>query len=137
MALFEAVRGDTAAGAAGRLCAGEVAERGVVASSARVVAVMDFAEHVVGNATSILGDIGRLRAHGLSDMDIRDVAAAAARCFVGTVLDAVGAQADAAPGAEGALSEDVVPPLRAGRTVGRAPQPSNHPTALAAKREGS
>ena len=92
-ALFETVSGGTAAGAAGQLCAGDVTERGFVASYTRVVAVMDFADHVVGNATSILGDIGRLRAHGLSDMDIRDVAAAAARCFVGTVLDAVGAQA--------------------------------------------
>jgi uncharacterized peroxidase-related enzyme len=97
------------------------------------VAVMDFADQVVRDATSIgLGDIERLRAHGLSDTDILDVAlAAAARCFFSTVLDAVGAQAD------GALSEDLEPPLRAALTLGRAPQPSNRPTALPAEREAS
>ena len=131
MAFLETVTEDTAAGPAAQLYAEDVADQGYVASSARVVAVMDFADHVVGNATSILGDIERLRAHGLSDPDILDVAAAAARCFVSTVLDAVGAQADGAP------SEDLVPPRRAALTVGRAPQPRNRPTALAAKREAS
>jgi hypothetical protein len=97
------------------------------------VAVMDFADQVAHDAPSIgLGDIERLRAHGLSDTDILDVAlAAAARCFFSTVLDAMGAQAD------GALSEDLEPPLRAALTVGRATQPSNRPTALAAEREAS
>jgi uncharacterized peroxidase-related enzyme len=84
------------------------------------VAVMDFADLVARDATSIgPGDVQRLRAHGLSDTDILDVAlAAAAQCFFSTVLDAMGAQAD------GALSEDLEPPLRAALTVGRAPQPS-------------
>jgi uncharacterized peroxidase-related enzyme len=97
------------------------------------VAVMDFADQVARDATSIgPDDIQRLRAHGLSDTDILDVAlAAAARCFFSTVLDAMGAQAD------GALSEDLEPPLRAALTVGRAPQPSGRPTALPAAREAS
>ena len=131
MAFLETVTEDIAAGPAAQLYAEDVADQGYVASSARVVAVMDFADHVVANATSILGDIERLRAHGLSDPDILDVAAAAARCFVSTVLDAVGAQADGAP------SEDLVPPRRAAVSVGRAPQPSNRPAALPAKREAS
>lgn len=81
------------------------------------VAVMDFADLVARDATSIgPDDIERLRAHGLSDTDILDVVlAAAARCFFSTVLDAMGAQADAA------LSADLEPPLRAALTVGRAP----------------
>jgi uncharacterized peroxidase-related enzyme len=90
------------------------------------VAVIDFADLVARDAISIgPHDIQRLRAHGLCDPDILDVAlAAAARCFFSTVLDAMGAQAD------GALSEDLEPPLRAALTVGRAPQPSDHPMAL-------
>lgn len=97
------------------------------------VAVMDFADQVARDATSIgPDDIQRLRAHGLSDTDILDVAlAAAARCFFSTVLDAMGAQAD------GALSEDLEPPLRAALTVGRAPQPSDRPRALPAVQEAS
>jgi alkylhydroperoxidase family enzyme len=97
------------------------------------VAVMDFADQVSRDAPSIgPDDIQRLRAHGLSDTDILDVAlAAAARCFFSTVLDAMGAQAD------GALSEDLEPQLRAALTVGRAPQPSGRPTALPAAREAS
>jgi uncharacterized peroxidase-related enzyme len=97
------------------------------------VAVIDFADQVTRDATSIgSDDIQRLRAHGLSDTDILDVAlAAAARCFFSTVLDAMGAQAD------GALSDDLQPPLRAALTVGRAPQPSDRPTALPAAPEAS
>jgi hypothetical protein len=37
----------------------------------------------------------------------------------------------------GALSEDLEPSLRAAPTVGRAPQPSDHPTALLAEQEAS
>ena len=97
------------------------------------VAVMDFADLVARDATSIgPGDVERLRAHGLSDTDILDVAlAAAARCFFSTVLDAMGAQADRA------LSEDLEPPLRAALTVGRAPQRSDHPTARQARHKAS
>jgi uncharacterized peroxidase-related enzyme len=96
------------------------------------VAVMGFADQVARDATSIgPDDIQRLRAHGLSDTDILDVALAAARCFFSTVLDAMGAQADLA------LSQDLEPPLRAALTVGRAPQPSGRLTALLAAREAS
>ena len=62
------------------------------------VAVMDLAQKVVDDATSVTQeDVDRLRGLGLADADIFDVvAAAAARCFFSKVLDALGAQADAA-----------------------------------------
>ncbi len=61
------------------------------------VAVMSFAEKVVGDASSITeAEIQALRDVGLSDRDIFDVvAAAAARCFFSKTLDAVGAEPDA------------------------------------------
>jgi alkylhydroperoxidase family enzyme len=61
------------------------------------VAVMDFAERVVDDATSISdAELQRLRDLGLSDTDILDVAlAAAARCFFAKTLDAVGVRPDA------------------------------------------
>jgi uncharacterized peroxidase-related enzyme len=60
------------------------------------VAVMDLAEKVAADATSVTqSDIDRLRALGLSDADIVDVVlAAAARCFFSKVLDALGARPD-------------------------------------------
>jgi uncharacterized peroxidase-related enzyme len=60
------------------------------------VALMDFADKVVADATSVTGDdIAALRAHGLSDDDILDVAsAAAARCFFSKILDAMGVEPD-------------------------------------------
>ena len=60
------------------------------------VAVMDLAESVAGDATSITeADIERLRDLGLSDADIFDlVAAAAALCFFSKTRDALGALAD-------------------------------------------
>jgi uncharacterized peroxidase-related enzyme len=60
------------------------------------VALMDFAEQVVADATSVTeDDIAVLRAHGLSDGDILDVAlAAAGRCFFGKILDAMGVEPD-------------------------------------------
>jgi uncharacterized peroxidase-related enzyme len=59
-------------------------------------AVMAFAEQVVRDATSITReDVDRLRAFGLSDVDVLDVAlAAAARCFFSKTLDALGAEPD-------------------------------------------
>ena len=62
------------------------------------VAVMDFAERVVDDATSISdAELQRLRDLGLSDTDILDVAlAAAARCFFSKTLDALGVLPDAA-----------------------------------------
>ena len=61
------------------------------------VAVMDLAEHVVDDATSIGDDeLQRLRDLGLSDTDIMDVVlAAAARCFFSKTLDAMGVRPDA------------------------------------------
>jgi alkylhydroperoxidase family enzyme len=61
-------------------------------------AIMAFAEQVVADATSITqADVDALRAHGLSDDEVFDVAlAAAARCFFSKTLDALGVQPDAA-----------------------------------------
>ena len=60
------------------------------------VAVMDLADKVVADATSVTeADIDGLRATGLSDPEIFDVVlAAAARCFMSKVIDAVGALPD-------------------------------------------
>jgi uncharacterized peroxidase-related enzyme len=60
------------------------------------VAVMDFAEKVAADATSITAaDVDALRRHGLDDEDVLSVAlAAAARCFFSKVLDAMGAEPD-------------------------------------------
>lgn len=61
------------------------------------VAVMAFAERVVRDASAIsAADVDALRAHGLSDREIFDVAAAAsARCFFSKLVDALGAEPDA------------------------------------------
>jgi alkylhydroperoxidase family enzyme len=78
------------------------------------VAVMDFAERVVDDAASIdEPDLQRLRDLGLSDVDIMDVAlAAAARCFFSKTLDAIRVQPDAA-------YRDLDPGLREALVVGR------------------
>jgi uncharacterized peroxidase-related enzyme len=78
------------------------------------VAVMDLADKVADDATSVTeADIDALRAHGLSDTEIFDVvAAAAARCFFSKAVDGVGAQADAA-------YAELDAPLRETLTVGR------------------
>jgi len=61
------------------------------------LAVMDLAERVVVDATSITqADLQRLRDLGLADAEIMDVVlAAAARCFFSKTLDALCVQADA------------------------------------------
>ena len=61
------------------------------------VAVMDLAERVVEDATSIAdADLQRLRDLGLSEAEIMDVVlAAAARCFFSKTLDALGVLPDA------------------------------------------
>jgi len=61
------------------------------------VAVMDLAERVVDDATSIGDDdLARLRELGLSETEIMDVVlAAAARCFFSKTLDALGVSPDA------------------------------------------
>ncbi|HZP74183.1 MAG TPA: hypothetical protein VFA97_12485 [Gaiellaceae bacterium] len=78
------------------------------------VAVMDFAEHVVDDATSIdERDLDRLRGLGLSDDEIMDVAlAAAARCFYSKTLDALGVLPDA-------HYAELEPELREALVVGR------------------
>ena len=78
------------------------------------VAVMDFAERVVEDASAITAaEFEHLRALGLSDADIFDVAlAAAARCFFSKTLDALGVQPD---GKFSALD----PGLREALVVGR------------------
>jgi uncharacterized peroxidase-related enzyme len=80
------------------------------------VAIMDLAEKVVVDATSVTqADADGLREHGLSDPEILDVVLAAAiRCFLSKTLDAVGAQPDAA--FEERIAE---PELRAALAVGR------------------
>jgi alkylhydroperoxidase family enzyme len=61
------------------------------------VAIMDLAERVVDDATSIEdADLQRLRDLGLSDTEIMDVVlTAAARCFFSKTLDALGVRPDA------------------------------------------
>jgi alkylhydroperoxidase family enzyme len=61
------------------------------------LAVMDLAERVVVDATSVTAaDLHRLRDLGLDDGEIMDVVlAAAARCFFSKTLDALCIQADA------------------------------------------
>jgi len=78
------------------------------------IAVMEFAERVVDDATAIDdADRRRLRDLGLSDAEIMDVAlAAAARCFFSKTLDALGVQADA-------HFRDLEPELREVLVVGR------------------
>lgn len=78
------------------------------------VAVMDLAERVVDDATSIgEADLQRLRDLGLSDTDVMDVVlAAAARCFFSKTLDALGVLPDA-------KYRDLEPELQEALVVGR------------------
>ena len=64
------------------------------------VAVMDLAEKVVDDATSIDDeDLRPLRELGLTELEIMDVVlAAAARCFFSKTLDGLGVRADASFG---------------------------------------
>jgi alkylhydroperoxidase family enzyme len=78
------------------------------------VAVMDLAERVVDDATSIGdADLQRLRDLGLSETEIMDVVlAAAARCFFSKTLDALDIRADAS-------YRELEPQLRETLVVGR------------------
>jgi uncharacterized peroxidase-related enzyme len=78
------------------------------------VAIMDFAEKVVDDASAIDdGDHQRLRDLGLSETDIMDVAlAAAARCFFSKTLDAMRVLPDAS-------YQELEPELREVLVVGR------------------
>jgi alkylhydroperoxidase family enzyme len=79
------------------------------------VAVMDLAERIVDDATSVDdADLQRLRDLGLSETDIADVVlAASARCFFSKALDALCVHPDASYGA-------MEPELRDVLVVGRA-----------------
>jgi len=79
------------------------------------VAVMDLAEKVADDATSVTqADIDRLRELGLTDPEILDIVlAAAARSFFSKVLDGVGALPDRE------YSDKLEPELRDALTVGR------------------
>ena len=78
------------------------------------LAVMDLAERVVVDATSIDdADLQRLRDLGLTDGEIMDVVlAAAARCFLSKTLDALDVRADA-------RFHELAPELQAAFVVGR------------------
>jgi len=78
------------------------------------VAVMDLAEQVVEDATSVReADLQRLRDLGLSQEEIMDVIlAAAARCFFSKTLDALGVQPDSS-------YRELAPGLRQVLVVGR------------------
>ncbi len=75
---------------------------------------MRFAAKVARDATAVTGeDLDRLRAHGLSDAEIFDIAAAAAaRSFLTKTADAVGAQPDS-------RYSDIDPELLKALVVGR------------------
>jgi uncharacterized peroxidase-related enzyme len=84
------------------------------------VAMMAFAERVAKDASSITAaDVEGLRAHGFTDAEIFDIAAAAAaRCFFSKLLDALGAEPDSAYlELEGDLRRRLTP----GRPVSAAP----------------
>jgi uncharacterized peroxidase-related enzyme len=78
------------------------------------VAVMDLAEQVAGEATSVThADIDRARAAGLSDAEIFDVVLAASlRAFFTKTLDAVGVEPDAS-------YRELAPELQQTLVVGR------------------
>jgi uncharacterized peroxidase-related enzyme len=78
------------------------------------LAVVDFARKIIDDATSVIpADIERLRELGLSDVEILDVAlAAAVRCFVSKTLDAFCVEADS-------IYAELEGELRKTLTVGR------------------
>lgn len=80
-------------------------------------AVMDLAEEVVGDATSISdSDVQPLRELGLSETDIMDIVlAASARCFFSKTLDALGVLPDASYADE--FPPDELDVLVAGRPI--------------------
>jgi alkylhydroperoxidase family enzyme len=80
------------------------------------IAVMDFAERVVDDASSIDdAELQGLRDLGLSDTDIMDVAlAAAGRCFFSKTLDALNVRPDAS---YGELEPELLEALVVGRPI--------------------
>jgi uncharacterized peroxidase-related enzyme len=83
------------------------------------VAVMDLADKVVADATSVTeDDIARLRQLGCTDAEILDVILTAAlRCFFSKVLDATGARPDAAFRQAPVLDPALVATLTVGRPI--------------------
>jgi alkylhydroperoxidase family enzyme len=91
-----------------------VADRRAAGLDAIDVAVMDLAEQVAGDATSIgEEDLAPLRELGLSDVEITDVVlAASARCFFAKTLDGLGILPDAS-------FNELPPEVRDALVVGR------------------
>ncbi len=92
-----------------------VADHRTAALNSTDVAIMDLAEKVADDATTVdQTDIDRLRSLGLTDTEILDIVlAAAARCFFSKTLDALGVEPDA-------KYAELDPALREVLTVGRA-----------------
>jgi uncharacterized peroxidase-related enzyme len=83
------------------------------------VAIMSFAEHIVRDSASVTAEeVQGLRAHGLTDAEIFDVAAATAvRCFFSKLLDALGAEPDST---YADLERELQQQLTVGRAISRA-----------------
>ena len=79
------------------------------------VAIMNFAEKAAADASSIeQSDVDSLRAHGLSDREIFEVAyAVAARAFFATLIESLGTTAEAP------MVDSLEPDLLEALTVGR------------------
>lgn len=79
------------------------------------VAVMDFAERAAADPASITAaDVDALKAHGLTDREIFDIAfAVAARAFFATLIESLGTTAEAP------IVDDLEPELREALAVGR------------------
>ena len=92
-----------------------VADHRTAALESTEVAIMDLADKVADDATTVdQTDIDRLRSLGLSDAEIVDIVlAAAARCFFSKTLDALGVEPDA-------KYAELDPAVRETLTVGRA-----------------
>jgi len=83
------------------------------------VAMMAFAEKVARDASAITeADVRALREHGFTEPEVFDIAAtAAARCFFSKLVDALGAEPDAAyDGLDDGLKQRLTP----GRAISRA-----------------
>ena len=105
----------------GREAVAEIARGGVPeALDAAEAEIVRFARRVAADASSIAqADVDALKAHGVSDAEVFDVAAAAAgRAFFTKLLDALGAEPDAPLGR---LDPSFRAALRVGRPVSEAP----------------
>jgi uncharacterized peroxidase-related enzyme len=83
------------------------------------IVMMEFVDKVVRDAAAITtDDVQQLREHGFSDAEIFDLTAAAtARCFFSKLLDALGADPDAA---YLQLEDELRQQLTPGRPIGQA-----------------